>query len=189
MEQEGTLFFTNRAEWRLWLERNHDTETEGWLLLYKKHTGKAELQLSEAVEEAICYGWIDGKLRRIDDERYILRFSPRRPKSVWSKINKERAERMTEEGKMTTAGLEKISEAKQSGKWDIAYTSREKPNLPEDLKKALIGNPKAWKNFNEFSNSHQFMYVYWVSDAKRETTRKKRVQQVLERSARNERPG
>ena len=189
MEIEDALFFKDRAEWQTWLERNHDRETELWLGFHKKHTSKGWLQLDEAVEEAIRFGWIDGKLRRIDDEKHKIRFSPRRRGSVWSKINRERAERLIEEGKMTAAGLEKIEEAKQSGRWAAAYSHTERPELPEDLKEALSRNPRAWENFNQFSNSNQFMYVFWVNEAKRESTRKKRVDEVVERSARNEKPG
>jgi uncharacterized protein YdeI (YjbR/CyaY-like superfamily) len=188
MEPDGALPFNNRNEWRRWLEKNHDEEGEVWLVLYKKHTGKDGLQLSGAVEEAICFGWIDSTLRRIDDERYMLRFSPRRKDSIWSKINKDRAERMTEEGMMTSAGLEKIENARQSGKWDSAYTSRMKPDMPEDLKGALLENREAWKNFNSFSNSHQLMYIHWINSAKREDTRKRRIREVVKRSARNEKP-
>lgn len=189
MEQQGALFFKHRAEWRLWLRRNHNRRTELWLGFYKKHTGKAWLQLNEAVEEAICYGWIDGKLRRIDGEKHMVRFSPRRPGSVWSRINRERAERLIAEGKMTAAGLEKVEDAKQSGRWAAAYSHKEKPKLPDDLRDALMRDPEAWKNFNQFSNSNQFMYVFWVNEAKRESTRKRRIRQVVERSARNEKPG
>ncbi len=189
MEPEYALFFKSRAEWQSWLERNHATSTELWLGFYKKHAGKGWLQLDDAVEEAICFGWIDGKLRRIDDEKHVVRFSPRRRGSVWSKINRERAERMMEEGKMTSVGLGKVEEAKQSGRWEAAYSSKERPKLPKDLREALTRNSQAWKNFNQFSNSQQFMYVYWVIEAKTESTRKKRIEEVVERSGRNEKPG
>ena len=123
MELNSALSFKNRDEWRKWLEKNYRKEKEVWLVPYKKHVGKIGIQLEEAVEEALCFGWIDGKLRKVDKERFILRYSPRKANSVWSKLNRERVERLVKSGKMTAAGLSVIEEAKKRGSWNQAYTN------------------------------------------------------------------
>src|SRR4030042_6669816 len=115
MELSKALYFKNRHEWRAWLERNHDKEKEVWLIHYKKDSGKAGVSYIDAVEEAICFGWIDSKMKSIDREKFALKYSPRRAKSVWSQNNKEKAEKLIASGRMTDGGLVKIEEAKRSG--------------------------------------------------------------------------
>ena len=188
-ELANALLFNDRNEWRSWLEKNHTIFSEVWLIHYKKSSGKKNLNHFDAVEEALCFGWIDSKLKKIDDERFILRYSPRKPKSVWSKINKETAEKMISLGKMTTAGFEKIEEAKKHGLWDTAYTNLVKERLPTDLKKALLENKIAWDNFQQFANSYRNTYIGWVKSAKTEKTRKKRISEVVKRSLKNKKPG
>ncbi len=183
------LFMKSKSEWREWLERNHHKEQGVWLLFHKKHTGKPGLSYEDAVEEALCFGWIDSTLRRIDKEKHVIRFSPRRKRSVWSEINRRRVEKLMREGKMAAAGLAKVEEAKKSGKWFTAYTSKGKPTIPSDLREALMRDKKAWQNFNNFAPSYQNIYIHWVLSAKREETRKRRINQVVERSARNLKPG
>jgi uncharacterized protein YdeI (YjbR/CyaY-like superfamily) len=143
MRLEEALLFNDRNEWRSWLEKNHRNTKEVWLLHYKKQSKKQTLNHIDAVEEALCFGWIDSKLKKIDQERYILKYSPRKQKSVWSKINKENAEKMIASGKMTQAGLEKIEEAKKHGLWDTAYTNKLRERIPLDLKKALLADSTA----------------------------------------------
>jgi uncharacterized protein YdeI (YjbR/CyaY-like superfamily) len=183
------LLFENRNEWRFWLEKNHTVTNEVWLLHYNKLSGKKCLNHFDAVEEALCFGWIDSKLKKIDDERFILKYSPRKSKSVWSKINKDNAEKMISLGKMTPAGFDKIEEAKKQGFWDTAYTNLVKERLPSDLKKALIVNKKAWNNFQNFANSYRNMYIGWVKNAKNEETRKKRISKVVKSSLDNKKLG
>jgi len=189
IELANALFFKNRDEWRTWLEKNHTTADVVWIIHYKKSSGKNGLNHFDAVEEAICFGWIDGKLKKIDEERFILRYSPRKPKSVWSKINKENAEKMISLGKMTKAGFDKIEEAKKQGFWDTAYTNLVRERLPSDLKNALIVNKKAWNNFQQFANSYRNMYVGWVKNAKTKETRKKRISEVVKNSLENKKTG
>ena len=189
MDIRKALYFKNREEWRNWLNKNSSKETEVWLLHYKKHTVKPSVSLSEAVEEAICFGWIDSKLKRIDSERFILRYSPRRKGSVWSLLNKKKAGKMIEIGMMTASGLSTVEEAKRNGMWQKAYTNLKKNRLPTDLKKALMTKPKAWENFQKFANSYRNMYIGWVTGAKTEPTRKKRIKEVVLRSALNKKPG
>ena len=185
----NALLFKNRDEWRYWLEKNHAILNEIWLIHYKKSLRKKNLNHFDAVEEALCFGWIDSKLKKIDEERFILKYSPRKSKSVWSKINKDNAEKMISLGKMTQAGFDKIKEAKKQGFWDTAYTNLVKEPLPSDLKKALVINQTAWKNFQHFANSYRNMYIGWVKNAKNEETRKKRISKVVERSLHNKKPG
>ena len=189
IESTNALFFKNRNEWRSWLEKNHNISNEVWLIHFKKSLGKKSLNHFDAVEEALCFGWIDSKLKKIDEEKFILKYSPRKSKSIWSKINKINAEKMISLGKMTQAGFDKIEEAKKQGFWDAAYTNLVKERLPSDLKKALIINKKAWYNFQKFANSYRNMYIGWVKNAKTEKTRKKRISEVVKNSLENKKTG
>jgi uncharacterized protein YdeI (YjbR/CyaY-like superfamily) len=188
-ELASAKLFKNRDEWRNWLENNHSKEEGLWLIHYKKKSKKQSVSHPDAVEEALCFGWIDSKLKRIDEERYILRYTPRKGKSVWSKINKDAAEKMINLGKMTEAGLEKIRIAKKQGLWDAAYTNLKKDRLPSDLKEALLKNKLAWKNFNNFANSYRNTYIGWVKGAKTGETKKRRIKDVVKRSILNKKPG
>jgi len=181
----NSLHFENRENWRSWLEKNHDREAWAWLSFYKKGGGKKGITLAESVEEAICFGWIDGKLRKVDDLSFIVRFSPRKAKSVWSMINKERAERLVGSGRMTSMGLAKISEAKEAGTWDNAYTNRTRDKMPADLREALMKDMRAWKHFHGFANTYRNMYVGWIANAKTNETRNKRIEKVVEQAIKN----
>ena len=185
----NALCFKSRPEWRAWLEENHARESEVWLVHSKKGSTDACLALGEAVEEAICFGWIDSRLMSIDRERYALRYTPRRPGSVWSMSNRERAERLIECGKMAPAGMATVEEARRRGLWDAAYTDRTDVPLPSDLREGLLANELAWANFQQFPRSQRNMYVRWVVAAKTEATRRKRITEVTRRSGLNRRPG
>jgi len=190
MQITNPKHFKNRNEFRKWLEKNHAKQTEQWILFYKVHTKKKSLRYAEAVEECLCFGWIDGIVKRIDDEKHAQRYTPRNPKSIWSKVNKARAEKMIEQGKMTDAGLVKIKEAKKSGWWQNAYTtSRGEHEMSAEMKKVLMSDRQAWKNFQNFGKRYQNTYIFWVNYAKREETKKKRMQIVLERAKKNLPPG
>jgi len=188
-ELEGALYFADANEWRKWLAANHDKQDHAWLILYKKASGKVNMTIESAVMEAMCFGWIDGKLKSIDSERFILRYSPHKLKSLWSKINVDRVEALIKAGKMTNAGMKEIDRAKANGLWDAAYTSRVKPETPDDLKAALMADSKARNNFDNFANSQQFQYVYWVNNAKTEATRQKRIAEVVRRASIDQKPG
>lgn len=189
MGPENTLHFENRREWRHWLSEYHDKVDELWLVHFKKHSGVESVTLAGAVEEALCFGWIDGKLQSVDADRYIVRYSPRRPKSVWSKINKDRAERLIASGRMTPAGMVKIEKARKNGLWDAAYTSRRSDKMPADLEAALKQDDEAWSNFRRFANSYRNTYIGWINDAKTEETRRRRIARVVERAQQNIKPG
>jgi len=183
------LLFRNKEKWRRWLEDNHNKFKEIWLIHYKKSSNKKSITHYDAVGEALCFGWIDSTLKRIDEERFILRYTPRKNKSVWSKINKETAEKMILQGKMTQAGLEKINSAKKNGLWKKAYTNKIREELPSDLEKALNFDKVALNNFQNFANSYRNMYIGWVKNAKTSETRIKRINEVVKRSKENKKPG
>jgi uncharacterized protein YdeI (YjbR/CyaY-like superfamily) len=184
------LYLTNREDWRTWLEKHHATEKEVWLIYYKKHTGKPTIPYDDAVEEALCYGWIDSIVKRIDDEKYTQKYTPRKKKSIWSKKNKERVEKMIRQGRMTEAGLVKIREAKENGEWEkTAGSVPEKLTIPPDFQQALAANPKARKNFQKFTPSYQKRYIGWITSAKRKETRQKRIQETIRRAEQNKKPG
>lgn len=183
-----TFYAKNRAEWRKWLEENHQTVKEIWLIYYKKHTQKPSIPYKDSLEEAICFGWIDGLIKRIDDEKYVRRFGPRKQDSIWSETNRKIAEKLMAANRIAKPGLEKIEEAKQSGKWEEAYNMQSKTKLPDDLKIALKANNKAWNNFNKFTNSYQSRYIYYINMAKREETRTKRIRMVVENAEKNIKP-
>jgi uncharacterized protein YdeI (YjbR/CyaY-like superfamily) len=185
----NALLFKKKEEWRKWLEQNHLKFKEIWLIHYKKSSNKKNLTHHDAVEEALCFGWIDSTLKKIDEDRYILRYTPRKNKSVWSKINKETAERMIMQGKMTQEGLEKINLAKKNGLWKIAYTNKIRDKLPSDLEKYLHSDKIAWENFQKFANSYRNIYIGWVKNAKTDITRLKRIKEVVKRSRENKKPG
>jgi uncharacterized protein YdeI (YjbR/CyaY-like superfamily) len=189
MNIDKALSFKDSQEWRQWLETNANSAQEAWLVHYKKNSGKLSIRYNDAVEEALCFGWIDGKMKSIDEDRFILRYSPRKAKSVWSRINKEKAEKLIASGRMTAAGLARIEEAKKNGYWDAAYTNKTKYEMPADLKQALMADSQAWNNFENFANSYRNMYIGWVIGAKTEATRKKRIAEVVKRSALNRKPG
>jgi uncharacterized protein YdeI (YjbR/CyaY-like superfamily) len=182
---DEALSFQTRADWRDWLSKNHAVTTSVWLFFYRKSSGKKGITLQDAVEEAICFGWIDGKLKRVDDQRFMVRFSVRKEGSVWSQINRFRAEKLIADGKMTSAGLAKIEQAKESGSWGNAYTNKIKDELPADLLEALKKEKKAIDNFQLFANTYQNMYIGWVNSAKSIETRKKRIDKVVEQALLN----
>jgi uncharacterized protein YdeI (YjbR/CyaY-like superfamily) len=189
MDPPDPIHFPDAPAWRKWLAENHDRQEGLWLLFYKRHADRPGLAYPDAVDEAIAFGWIDGQLKRIDDVKHMIKFTPRRKGSVWSKINKDKAERLIKTGRMTAAGLARIEEAKKSGLWDAAYTNKKKERMPSDLKAALVQDKIAWENFRKFANSYRNMYIGWVKGAKTEETRKRRIKEVVARSLKNKKPG
>jgi len=185
-----TLYVTNRDDWRAWLKKNHSSQKEVWLIYYKKHTGKPRIPYDDAVEETLCYGWIDSTVKRIDDEKYAQKFTPRNEKSNWSELNKKRARKMMKAGRMTQAGLAKFKQVKkQKDKEAKDKPPRKRLVIPPDLKKALSANKKALENFKNFAPSYRRLYIAWIADAKRKETREKRIKQTVKWSAGNKKPG
>ncbi|MBI5537333.1 MAG: YdeI/OmpD-associated family protein [Deltaproteobacteria bacterium] len=191
VEITTTFFARDRAAWRRWLRANHGSKPEIWLIFFKKHVDKPCVSYDEAVEEALCFGWIDGTSHRVDDEKYAQRFSPRKLRSAWSPSNRQRVQSMIEQGLMTDAGLAAIEAAKKSGAWDKAdwRAQADQLKMPEDLHAALSRNKKARENFEAFAPSYRKLYLAWLLAAKREETRSKRVRIIVQRAADNKKPG
>ena len=173
-----------RAEWRTWLEGNHTQTTGVWLINYKKATGKPRLEYEESVEEALCFGWIDSVANKLDEERSMLWFAPRKPGSGWSRPNKERIERLIQSGLMMPAGLAKIAAAQQDGSWN-ALDAVEALEIPPDLATALAENPPAADSFANFPRSVKRGILDWIRQAKRPETRAKRVEATARLAAAN----
>jgi len=181
-----------RSQWRKWLEKNHSTSPGIWLIYYKKGTGKRKFDYADAVEEALCFGWIDSQPRKIDVERSALKFTPRKPKSVWSKLNKQRIEKLIQQELMTAAGINKIKEAKKNGSWNTLNSSdfhADNNSLPEVLRKALSKNKKALENFHAFPPGYRKRFLFWIDSAKTPGTKAARIKQTLLMAAANTKPG
>jgi uncharacterized protein YdeI (YjbR/CyaY-like superfamily) len=176
----------SRAEWRAWLEQNH-TRTEGvWLISYKKAAGKPTMTYDESVEEALCFGWIDSKANRLDDERTMLWFAPRKPKTGWSRPNKERVERLIAAGLMAAAGQAKITAAQQDGSWS-ALDAVEALEIPADLAAALAAHEPAPTRFEAFPRSVKRSILEWIAAAKTPATRARRIDETARQAAENKR--
>lgn len=189
IDDESLLTLNGREEWRSWLEEKHLRDNGVWLLIRKVAGSKGGVYYADAVEEAICFGWIDGKMKSIDKDRYRLWFSPRRRGSVWSKSNRERYGMLLAADRIAPSGAAAVEEAKKNGKWEAAYSGRERPEVPDDLKRELEKVPEAWTNFSTFAPSYQAIYTGWVNSAKRNDTRIRRIARVVERSTKNQKPG
>ncbi len=173
-----------RLEWRDWLKQHH-TRTEGvWLISYKKATGKPVLAYEEAVEEALCFGWIDSKANKLDEERSMRWFSPRKTGTGWSRPNKERVERLMQAGLITPAGLAKVEAAKQDGSW-YALDAVENLEIPLDLAQALAANQTAQTCFEAFPRSVKRSILEWISQAKKPETRASRIAETARLAAEN----
>jgi len=187
MEITKTTSAVNRSEWRAWLEKYHATETEVWLVYTKKVSGKPSVTYLESLEEALCFGWIDSIIQKIDEEKYARKFNPRRAGSKWSELNKHLVAKLVKEGRMTGAGLAAVD-----FKLPKAEAPRPKrPELPPPdwLQAGLMASPKAWENFNNLPPSHRRNYIAWISDAKREETRQRRIYEAIRLLEKNERLG
>jgi len=169
----------SRTAWRAWLEKNHASSSGIWVVYAKKHTGIPSLTYADAVEEALCFGWIDSLVHPIDDSLYKQIFTPRKPSSAWSPLNKKRVEKLIAAEQMTAAGLKMIELAKTNGQWE-AHAETEALTMPPELKKALNGNAKARKNWPTYTTSQQKAFLRMLHDAKTPETRAKRVARIIE---------
>jgi uncharacterized protein YdeI (YjbR/CyaY-like superfamily) len=187
MNETETFYPSSKKKWRAWLQKNHAKKQSVWLIYYKLKAGMPTISWSEAVDEALCFGWIDSKALSIDEEKYKQFFTKRKPSSAWSKINKEKIKRLIEEGLMMPAGLASIEVAKQNGSWTI-LDEVEELTIPKDLEKAFRSNKGSKKFFLSLSKSVQKMILQWIAFAKREETRQKRIYEVATLAAKKLKP-
>jgi len=183
------ILFNNRNEWRLWLEENSKFKKEVWLVYYKKHINKQSISYEEAVMEALCFGWIDSLVKRIDDEKYKQKYTPRKPRSNWSESNKRRIIQLEENELMKKEGLFAVKRAKENGSWDNLTGVDDTPVPPQALLEALSENPLAELNFNSFPLSTRKQYIGWLKSARKEETKVKRIREIVKRSEANKKAG
>jgi uncharacterized protein YdeI (YjbR/CyaY-like superfamily) len=190
MSEENPRYFKTIKEWNEWLGKNHENEDRIWIIIQKKASKKVGIRYEEAVLEAVAHGWIDGKMKRLNENELMQRFTPRRSNSLWSQSNRERAVYLISLGKMTDTGLKTVEEAIKNGRWDKAYsTHRGKIEVPDDLVEALKKNEIAFDIFTSFPPYARFMYIHWINEAKRRDARIRRIFTVVDRSANNLKPG
>jgi len=190
MDLIAEYFFENKTEWYEWLFKNHSSNEAIYLIYYKKNSGITSINYTDAVEVALCFGWIDSKVLSIDDKSYKQYFCKRKKNSLWSLINKQKAEALISEGKMQKAGLEAIEEARKNGRWERAYSSKSTQVLSDDLfKNTLKHNPEAEKNYLKLPPSHQLQYLHWINKSVREDTKLRRIAKAIDMLNNNLKPG
>jgi uncharacterized protein YdeI (YjbR/CyaY-like superfamily) len=173
------LPFESQKDWAAWLVKNHATSSGVWLKLARKASGIKSVSYDEALESALCYGWIDGQRKSHDETSFLQKFTPRGPRSIWSKINTEKAQRLIESGKMKPAGLKAVESAKEDGRWDAAYASQSKAVAPDDLQIALDRNAKAKAFFATLDSRNRYAILHRIHTAKKAETRAKRIEQFV----------
>jgi len=177
------IFFASPEEFYAWLEEHHETESEVYVGYYKKHTGRPSLTWSEAVDQALCFGWIDGRLNRIDEERHMQRFTPRRPKSNWSKVNIQKVAKLKEAGLMRPAGLRAFEARSDARSGVYSFEQRDQVKLTPEFERRLRADAAAWEHWQARPPSYRKAATFWVMSAKREETRDRRLGQLIECSA------
>lgn len=174
------LSVTSREQWRQWLAKNHNRSDGVWLVFHKKHTNKkTDLDYDASVEEALCFGWIDSTIRKLDEDSFVRKFTPRNPGSNWSELNKKRVGKLIKQGLMTDIGLAKVNDAKKSGMWEKPDRPVISLEIPPELKKALNANKKAKAFFDTLAISYRRQFIGWVSVAKQPETRERRVAESI----------
>ena len=181
-----TLPFESKNEFAEWLAKNHDKSAGAWLKLAKKDAEILSVTYKEAVNVALCYGWIDGQKGSFDEQYFLQKFTPRRPKSIWSKINVEKVAGLIASGEMKPAGLKAVEAAKQDGRWDAAYSSQKNIVVPADFQSALEKNKKAKAFFETLTGSKRYSFLFRIETAKKAETREKRIRQFVEMLERSE---
>jgi uncharacterized protein YdeI (YjbR/CyaY-like superfamily) len=175
-----TLEFPDQRAWESWLQTNHASSEGVWLRIAKKAASTSTVSYQEAVEGALCYGWIDGQGRPYDEHFYLQRFTPRRPRSKWSQINKDKAMKLAADGRMQTAGHAQVAAAKQDGRWDAAYQPQSRATVPDDFQAELDRNPVAKAFFATLDGANRYAFIYRINDAKRPETRARRIASYIE---------
>jgi uncharacterized protein YdeI (YjbR/CyaY-like superfamily) len=180
MRQSPTpVYFESRKAWEAWLDEHHATAPEAWVKIAKKASGIPSVSYDEAVEVALCYGWIDGQMRSLDSDFYVQRFTPRSRRSRWSKLNREKVARLIETGAMKPAGLREVELAKADGRWDAAYDSPTTATVPDDLREALEQNRRASQAFASLDSRNRYAILHRLQEAKKPQTRQRRIEQFV----------
>lgn len=174
-EELPTIAFRSAAEWESWLEANHDSAPGVWVKIAKKASGIRGVAYPEVVEGALCFGWIDGLRRSLDETHYVQRITPRRPRSKWSEVNREKIAELTAAGRMRPAGIAEVERAKADGRWADAYPRQSTAEVPGDLRKALDASPRAAATFSSLSGQNRYAILFRLHDAKRAETRERRL--------------
>ena len=178
--------FASLQEWSAWLHTQPTTSKGLWLKLSKAGSGARSLTKQQAIDEALCYGWIDGQLKSYDDRHWLVRFTPRRPGSRWSQVNRDRALELIALGRMTPRGLEEIERARRDGRWDAAYPPQSKATVPPDLQRALEADPAAQRHFEQLDSRNRYAILYRIEDAKKPGTRAQRIEKFVEMLSRGD---
>ena len=173
------LSFPSREAWEAWLDEQHASSTGLWLKIAKKGSEIDTVSYQEALEVALCYGWIDGQKGQFDESYWLQRFTPRKPRSKWSKVNRDKATELIETGKMKPAGLREVEGARADGRWDAAYDGQGSAAVPDDLRQALDGNEKARAFFETLDRTNRYAILYRIQDARKPETRARRIEQYV----------
>jgi uncharacterized protein YdeI (YjbR/CyaY-like superfamily) len=179
MDIDEGVPFASAAEWEAWLEANHGTSDGVWVKIAKKGSGIDSVRYPEVLDTAICFGWIDARREALDDVYFLQRFTPRRARSPWSRLNRDKAERLISEGRMRTAGLAEVQRARADGRWDAAYESQRTMSVPDDLARELATRPAAKAFFEQLSSQNRYAILYRLNDAKRPETRARRLEKFV----------
>ncbi len=182
------LLFNDQPAWEAWLEGQHARQDGIWLKVAKKGSGVATVNYDEALESSLCYGWIDSQIRSFDSQVYLIKFSPRRARSKWSKMNREKAEMLISSGRMQPAGLEQVELARADGRWENAYDPQSQITVPDDLQHELDRNPAAKEFFGSLNSMNRYAILYRIQDAKSAGTREKRIHKFVDMLANHQKP-
>lgn len=180
------ILFAKQSDWQKWLKENHATSRGLWVRFAKKNSGIESASYAEALDVALCYGWIDGQKKSYDETTWLQKFTPRGAKSVWSKINRGKAEELIKAGKMKAAGLKTIESARLDGRWEAAYDSQSKATVPDDFQVALDQSPKAKAFFITLNSANRYAILFRIQTAKKAETRARRIQQFIEMLEKNQ---
>lgn len=173
------LLCNNQKEWEDWLARNHDQSTGVSLQIAKKNAGLTSVSYAEALDSALCYGWIDSRKEALDEKSYVQRFGPRKKNSIWSQVNKEKIQRLMEEVRMKPSGLEAVEVAQKNGRWDAAYEPQSRTTVPEDVKAAFAEHPQAQAFYETLNNQNKFAILFRIQNVKRAETRKRKIEETI----------
>ena len=186
LDGKPVLEFRRKSAWTKWLEKNHEKSSGVWLRLAKKNSGVKSIARDEALDSALCYGWIDGQARSEGDSTWLQKFTPRTKRSIWSKINREKVQALIESGEMRAAGLAEIKRAKDDGRWDAAYDSPKSIAVPDDMRSELDRNRKAKAFFETLNSQNRYAILFRIHTAKKKETRAKRIKQFVDMLERGE---